>query len=396
MRAKSTVTQLFETCEYWVKQLENKNSIDVIYVDFAKAFDSVSHSKLIDKLHCYGIRGQILSWIKSFLLERTQFVQVDACNSADSKVISGVPQGSVLGPLLFLIFINDLPDNISNKNIKIKLFADDLKIFYNVNSLLDSKELQIALDELFNWANGSQLKIQPKKCVSLHLGKNNSKFPYKFGNFELDQVSGVRDLGVWVNETMTFGEHISNIVKSAYAVSNTIFRSFQSKNHAFLIKMFNAFVRPKLEYASQIWNPYQIKLIDKIEQVQRRFTKRIPITKKMTYPNRLSFLNLKSLEERRIILDLTFLFKIEKGFINVDFENFFTYKNTITRGHSKSLTGSLKKSNLARHFFSQQILNSWNSLPQSAVSAATVPAFKAELNNLDFKLFIRGNGPRSL
>ena len=169
--------------------------MDVIYVDFAKAFDSVSHSKLIDKLYCYGIRGQILAWIKSFLTDRTQFVEVDACNSGEAKVVSGVPQGSVLGPLLFLIFINDLPNNISNKNIKIKLFADDLKIFHNVNSLQDSNDLQIAIDELFVWANNSQLKIQPKKCVSLHLGKNNSKFPYKFGNFELEQKSGVRDLG---------------------------------------------------------------------------------------------------------------------------------------------------------------------------------------------------------
>ena len=395
-QAKSTVSQLFETCEIWINQIERKHSIDVIYVDFAKAFDSVSHSKLIDKLYCYGIRGKILAWIKSFLSNRTQFVEVDNCSSAEADVISGVPQGSVLGPLLFLIFINDLPNNISNKNIQIKLFADDLKMFYNVDSLANSRELQSALDELCIWANNSQLKIQPKKCVSIHLGKNNSKFPYKFGNIELEQKSGVRDLGVWVNESLTFGEHISQITKSAYVVSNTILRSFQSRNHLFLMKMFNAFVRPKLEYASQIWNPYQIKNIDKIEQVQRRFTKRIPITKKMSYQNRLLFLNLKSLEERRLILDLVFLYKLERGFINVNFENYFKYKNTFTRGHSKQLTGAFKKSNLARHAFSQRIINVWNSLPQVAVSAATVPAFKAELNNLDFKIFLRGNGPRGL
>ena len=161
--------------EKWVLNKDNRNSIDVVYIDFAKAFDSVSHKKLLSKLYAYGIRGQILNWISEFLRDRKQRVNIEGDFSTIGNVTSGVPQGSVLGPLLFLIFINDLPNCIGDL-CEVNLFADDCKLFLVHNNQPNKNaNLQLALDKLQLWAESSQLSIQPEKCEVLYIGKKNKK-----------------------------------------------------------------------------------------------------------------------------------------------------------------------------------------------------------------------------
>ena len=235
---KSTVTQLFETYENWVDLIDNCQCIDVVFIDFAKAFDSVSHKKLISKLSEYGIRGNLLNWIEQFLKDRKQQVVVDGECSNVGDVISGVPQGSVLGPLLFLIYINDLYPNLKEL-CDISLFADDCKLFINYNSknqVARSLLLQKALDKLALWANISQLSIQPDKCAVLHICYKNVKHQYSLNGQAIPPTESFKDLGVHMTPDLKFNSHILKIVQSASRTANLILRTFKTKKPAFMVK----------------------------------------------------------------------------------------------------------------------------------------------------------------
>ena len=388
---KSTVTQLFESYEDWTLELDKNKSIDIVYIDFAKAFDTVSHCKLISKLKAYRLSDQLIDWITDYLSNRSQRVKVGSKLSDKCSVISGVPQGSVLGPLLFLIFINDLPKCI--RDCIVKLFADDCKLYIAFSSpLLLLNPLQIALNSLSVWAGCSQLIIQPTKSAILHVGRKNPSFDYQLDNESIPSVETIRDLGVIMNKTLTFDQHIESIVKSAIVKANLILRVFKTRKHSFMIQMFNTFVRPRLEYACQIWNPHNLNLINKIEKVQRNFTKRLPLIKNLPYPNRLDFLNIDSLELRRLHLDLVFVYKLLHGHFNVDASKYFTFKTSRTRGNSWALVKKHSNKDVRKYAFSQRIINIWNFLPDTSVNAMTVPSFKISLHDIDFNRFLRGQG----
>ena len=176
---RNTVTQLLVTLNDWMQDLDNDIPIDAAYMDFRKAFDTVPHQRLIAKLKSYNISGQILSWIISFLSDRTQFVKINNSVSDNLPVSSGVPQGSVLGPTLFIYFINDLPNLINNS--KIKIFADDTKAYNSINNPEDIINLQNVIDEMFLWTQKWLLKFYKDKCKILHIGKNNPKHEYSIG-----------------------------------------------------------------------------------------------------------------------------------------------------------------------------------------------------------------------
>ena len=164
---RSTITQLIVTLNEWLYSLDNDSPIDAAYMDFRKAFDSVPHKRLLNKLKGYNVSGPILSWISSFLSERYQYVKINNSCSNKLKVTSGVPQGSVLGPTLFIYFINDLPNVVHNTSIKI--FADDTKTYKNIKSKNDVNQLQNAINEMFAWTEKWLLKFNKDKCKILHL-----------------------------------------------------------------------------------------------------------------------------------------------------------------------------------------------------------------------------------
>jgi ribonuclease P/MRP protein subunit RPP40 len=153
----------------WNAAIKSKHGVDVVYLDFAKAFDSVVHSKLIVKLRSYGVSDLILRWIDAFLSHRSQYVRIDSCVSGLCNVISGVPQGSVLGPALFIVYVNDITDCIAS-NVTVKLFADDTKLYSVITEDDDNcAQLQHSLDLIATWAEHWQLKLSPKKCVVMHI-----------------------------------------------------------------------------------------------------------------------------------------------------------------------------------------------------------------------------------
>ena len=315
-KGRSCVTQLLVTINDWVESLENGEPVDAVYLDLQKAFDTVSHKHLIFKLQAYGIEGKLLAWISDFLTDRTQYVNVNESFSDKSKVTSGVPQGSVLGPTLFLYFINDLPDHVESK---VKIFADDTKAYSNVNENEESKrKIQRCIDGLVLWADTWFMRFNGQKCKVMHIGKQNPNHVYyiNHGNERkvLEATKVEKDLGVYVDPCLSFESHINNVVLKANRISGLLVRTITNKSKYVMVPLFKTLVRPILEYGNPVWSPNLRKHIDLIEGVQRGFSRRIQGTDNMSYEQRLKYLNLPSLEFRRLRGDLIEVYKITHGF----------------------------------------------------------------------------------
>ena len=280
---RSTVTQLLNYLDKCIQDTVDGHVVDAIYLDFAKAFDTVPHRRLLGKMEAYGISGAILEWVKDYLSGRTQTVLVNGERSDTAPVISGIPQGTCLGPLLFVIYINDLLDDIESDGF---LFADDTKIFRKITSAGDSVTLQADIDRLENWSKKWLLRFHPDKCHVLSLGKiENTAHTHRYSicGKEMEHVGEEKDLGVVIDSELSFDEHISAKVNKANAMVGLIRRTFSYLDPKMFLKLYTAFVRPHLEYAFAVWSPHLMKHIDLVEKVQMRATKLIDGFGKLTY-----------------------------------------------------------------------------------------------------------------
>ena len=294
--------------------------------------------------------------------------------------MSGIVQGSCLGPLLFLIYINDVTDALRS-DCTCQLFADDLKL-YSVANIADNNTLVIqdSLDKLCRWSDLWQLTISHKKCLVISIGCHVNDDSFKLYDQTVQSVNTVRDLGVQFCSNLTFTSHINTIVAKAHARASLIHKCFLSKDATTLTKAFITYVRPILEYASVIWSPYHIGEIAKLESVQRRFTKRLVGLRYLTYFDRINFLKLDSLEERRLRFDLMFTYKILFGLVNVNWSNMFAFNVlTSTRGHSYKLYAKTSRVNVRHNFFCNRVVNVWNRLPASDCHFNTFKSFKSFL-----------------
>ena len=354
---------------------------DAIYLDLSKAFDTVPHKKLIHKLKGYGIGGHILDWITDFLSDRSQYVSVNGTSSSETPVTSGVPQGSVLGPILFIYYINDMPDVVDNF---IKIFADDAKTSNDIKSVDDSACLQTSLDKLSSWTDDWGVNFNCGKCGVMHLGKNNPKHKYTINGTPLNETVLEKDLGVWVDPLLNFEEHINKTVKKARQISGLIIRTISFKSKDIMIPLYKSLVRPILEYGNAVWSPYLKKNKLLIEGVQRRFTKCIVGVKDMEYEDRLKFLNLPSLEYRRLRGDLIETFKLCRGFYDpVSTSSLFELNSLVnTRTNGFKLTKINTNLDQFKYFFTNRIVNAWNGLPSGVVHAESVNSFKNAIDKI--------------
>ena len=382
-QGRSCLTNLLETIEQWTEILDEGDGVDVAYLDFRKAFDLVSHEHLIYKLSKYGIKGKILDWIKDFLKDRTQRVVIRGTASSMRVVTSGVPQGSILGPILFLIFINDLPLGILSA---LSLFADDSKLFSRiingknmkkVNDVNGSQNLQNDLNAVLEWANKWKMEFNVSKCKIMHLGHNNPKNSYSMGGLTLEETEEERDLGVIIDNKLDFGKHIRTIVGKANRVLGMIRVSFACLNVPMMYNLYTSLVRPLLEYCVQVWSPYKIKYITLLERVQRRATRMVPKLKKLPYSERLKKMNLPRLYDRRIRGDMIETYKIVSGVENLNSRRLFQMSTFQGRSHSKKLYPKYARLNLRKHWFTQRVIAKWNSLSQDEVVANKTSSFKA-------------------
>ena len=280
--------------------------MDTVYLDFSKAFDSVPHKRLLVKMENYGITGKILGWCKHFLSDRRQRVVINGEKSAWKRIISGVPQGGVIGPQMFVLFINDMPEVATSC---IEMFADDAKIVKAVLTEQDRSDLQEDLDNLQTWAITWKMKFNTDKCKVLHLGNQNPRYEYRMGDTCLEAVREENDLGVIVDEKLKFDTHTVTQANKANRVLGLVRRTFDNMDEEMLVLLYKSLVRPHLEYCHAVVYPQYVKQEKMFEAVQRRATRLVSKIRKKEYPERLEKLKLPSLAYRRRRGDMIEVYK---------------------------------------------------------------------------------------
>ena len=350
----------------------------MIYLDIKKAFNSISHTKLLHKLNYIGVSQSLQQWICNYLKNRRQRVKVGSSYSRWANVTSGVPQGSIIGPTLFLIFIGDLPSVVTFS--KISMFADDTKIYLSLPKNVAPLNLQLDIDAILEWMLRWQVDLSVHKCSVLHIGGGNPASAYTMGNERLAPVTSQKDLGVLIDQRLNFHGHVDAICKKGSSVAALIISKFSSPDNKVLCDIFCSYARPHLEYSSEAWNPCYIGDIEKIERVQRQFTKRLVGLDSISYENRLGILKLDSLEFRRLYKDLVLVYKILHGLSILQPDHFFELKNSVTRGHSWTIRPKRCNLTSTKHSFANRIVNIWNILPKGVVSAKNEFVFRELLH----------------
>jgi hypothetical protein len=259
---KSTLSQLLLCFNDWAKSRDEPtptDDTDVVIMDFCKAFDSVSHERLLYKLKQHGIGGALLDWFRYFLTDRYQRVIVRGSQSNWSPVKSGVPQGTILGPILFLIYINDLPSEIQSST---KLFADDTKIYRKlVDKVADTSILQSDLDRMRNWTENWQLNFNFEKCEVMRIthSKDLSLPEYYLSDKKLEVTDKFKDLGIMMTHNLAWSSHVHNITSKANRMLGLVKRAVGSSNLATFTLLYKALIRPILEYFAPVWSPHLSK-----------------------------------------------------------------------------------------------------------------------------------------
>ena len=265
----SCTTQLIAFIEDVSHALDHQKQVDIILLDFSKAFDTVPHQRLLSKLKHYGITNEIYNWIKTWLTQRIQRVVLDGEVSDQASVLSGVPQGTVLGPLMFLLYINDISKHI---NSPLRLFADDCLLYRVISCKDDASLLQEDLDRLYEWTKIWQLSFNIKKCVLLRCTRSLSPYQcnYTLNKDTLATTDQHRYLGVLLDKRLSWSPHISSIASKASQTLNFLKRNLSKCSTAIKASAYLTMIRPIMEYASAVWDPFYVKDIQQLEKVQRR------------------------------------------------------------------------------------------------------------------------------
>ena len=381
MRGKSCATNLLSFFEAATTAVDAGQPVDVVYLDFAKAFDKVPVKRLMKKVKAHGIGGHLYRWIEAWLSNRRQRVVLNGQSSNWADVLSGVPQGSVLGPLLFIIFINDLDTSASGVDILLK-FADDTKIGQVLRQEEDREALQAAIDGLVEWTIKWGMEFNVQKCKIMHLGHNNKKLEYTMGEVRLDSTVEEKDLGILVSAKLKPGAHCAKAARTARAVLGQITRAFHFRDKYVFIQLYKQYVRPHLEFSVQAWSPWQQGDIDTLEAVQKKAVAMVSGLKGRAYEERLVELGMTTLEERRHQADMALVYSIMTGKVDVDSATWFspaTDSGRATRVTADPLNVRVKHGRLdtRRNFFSVRVSEPWNKIPTECKQQKTVAGFKS-------------------
>lgn len=380
---RSTVLQLLKVMDKWTATLDEGLALDVVYCDFMKAFDRVPHRRLLAKVSSYGIGESYVSWIRSFLENRRQRVMVNGEVSEWRDVLSGVPQGSVLGPLLFVIFINDLPEAVSGDS-EMFLYADDTKIFRQIKTDNDCSKLQEDLDAMRKWTEKWLLNFHPSKCKYMRIGRSDvTQFGYKMYE-DLEECTVEKDIGVIIDNRLAFSDHLAEKINKANKIVGIIRRTFISLDMEVFKHLYTALVRPHLEYANQVWCPRLVKDIEAVENVQRRATKLVPNLNALSYEERLKKLELPTLAYRRSRGDMIETYKILSGKYDEECSEDIIQlrEESATRGHPKKIYKRRTRLNIRKYSFSNRIVDNWNELPDLVIESDTVEKFERNLDKV--------------
>ncbi len=322
VKGRSTLTNLVQFTQYALSVLDKGGQLDVIYFDFRRAFDRIDHYILLYKLQIFAFDSNLVKLLESYLLGRTQYVSYEGFNSFSYPVRSGVPQGSNLGPLLFLLFMNDLPDIVKNK---ILLYADDVKLFREVKDQDDSHSLQNDVSKFVLWSENNRLSLSLDKCR--YIAYTNKKYPvvtnYFLSNVSIKRDVVIKDLGVIFDVKLQFAEHYRYIAGKASKITGFIIRNSKSFNTECVKKLYFCYARSLLDYCSTVWSPIDQCHKMSLEKIQRRLLKYLAFKNDNIYPPRkfpenrlLERFSIPALEIRRNILAVSFLYKVVNGYID--------------------------------------------------------------------------------
>ena len=388
MKNRSCTTNLLSFLERLTKEQDQANSVDIAYLDFSKAFDKVPHDRLIEKLRARSVEGSVLRWIKNWLHDRRQRTVLNGVVSDWGSVSSGVPQGSVLGPLAFVVFIDDLDDSVDEHIEIINKFADDTKVANIIKSPSDSENMQKGLDKLLEWATNWGMSFNISKCHIMHVGRNNPRTQYFMDGKQLQVTEVEKDIGVKVQSSLRPSAQCIEAAHKANIVLGQITRAFSYRDKRTFVSLYKQYVRPHLEFAVPAWSPWTAGDIALLEKVQMRALKMASGMGGKSYEQQLSDLDLLSLHDRRIKFDLVQTFKIVHGFDKVDHKEWFEmvgcHPGRLTRATSDPLNIVKKHSNneVRKNFFSNRVVEKWNNLPADVKRAKKVSTFKNSISEL--------------
>ena len=333
MRSRSCSSQLLSVLHSTGETLDKNKQTDVLYLDFAKAFDTVDHATLIEKLKWYSVTGQLLDWFSDYLMDRSQRVVIDGEASVRLPVTSGVPQGSLVGPLLFVIFINDLPEAI-HEHTSTALYADDTKLHRIILAAKDCDILQQDLTSLNTWSHKSNLKFNASKCKVLTVTRRKSPVihEYHLGDVILQCIQEEKDLAVTISSNLSWDLHVTRIVLKANRMLGLLKRTCPLITDIKVRStLYLSLVKSQISFATVVWSPASVKLRTILERVQRCTTHWILRTRigEMSYKQRLLTLALLPLTYDRELRDLVFLYNCIFGYTDLNIGRYVTF---ITHG----------------------------------------------------------------
>lgn len=341
-KGMSCETQMIEVLNDWTFALDNGSYVDVMYLDFSKAFDKVTHVKLLFKLRAMKFHPLLVNWITNFLSGRTFQVRVGSALSTQRVVSSGVPQGGVLSPTLFNLYTAEVPTLFDDLNVSCKIYADDSKLYQCLNDSSDSK-LQEALNRIIGWAKIWQLPLSAEKTQVLYLGgSKNPHTLYEANGAILEAVeedSHVRDLGYLITPDLSFEKHCKMLVARANHMLYNIFKVITTKNQTLLIRAYKTYVRPILESGTCVYNSIRKRDVIRIEKIQDNFTRKLFIRlagirhcrRGPRSGERNRIYGFDTLEKRRKINDMKMMYKLYSGKHWKNIDDFYN----VTRAHTR-------------------------------------------------------------
>ena len=391
-KKRSCLTQLIDHVDHILKALNSGDEVDTIYLDYAKAFDKVDQQILINKLRRYGIEGNMLQWIKQFLLNRFQTVVVEGEKSSFRLVLSGVPQGTVLGPIFFIIYINDQLDVLRSSDGRI--FADDTKLISHIGDVIAQMLLQDDLNNVVIWSMKNNMELNGDKFEVLNYSLNKSRllrelpFTNRFLQYHLsdgtviEPSNTVKDLGVLLSNDCSWSPHIRQMLVSARKVAAWVLSIFRTRSPLLMITLYKTMVRSKLEYCCPVWDPSKIDDICGIENIQRNFTRKISSCSNLNYWERLKKLKLMSLQRRRERYIIIHTWKIANGAAPNDINMAFRKNQRLGLKATIPKLFPRAQNSVASHYhnsFGIKAARLWNLLPKSANETTTLESFKVAL-----------------